>query len=120
MRYIPVQTRLSQKLDTTYVKSCKLGLQSGDEENGSSRQQGAPLQPQKSGIASSLRAADPKDAWEGSDQSPANSTDHQSLLDRSAHDQEALHDQSAVLHQAEMLDNGKIEDPGEDHQGLAE
>ena len=98
-----------------------LGLQEDDEEKGSSRQQGVPLlQPQKSDSASSLRPAYTKDAWEGSDQSAASSTDQQSALHHSAHELAAHGDQSALLHQVETHDNQEYEDLGEDRQDLAE
>ncbi len=98
-----------------------LGLQDGDEEKGSSREQSAPLlQPQKGDSASSLRAAYTKDAWEGSDQSAASSAEQQSAVHYSAHELDAHGDQSALLHQAEMHDNQENEDAGGHRQDLAE
>ena len=97
------------------------GLQEGDEEKGSSRQQGAPLlQPQKGDSASSLRAAYTKDAWEGSDQSPASSREQQPAVHYSVQEPEAHGDQSALLHPAETHENQENEDAGGHRQDLAE
>ena len=93
------------------------GLQEGDEEKGSSRQQGVP---QKGDSASSLRAAYTKDTWEGSDQSADSSTEQQPALHHFGHELDAHGDQSAPLHQAEMHDNQEDEVSGENRQDFAQ
>ena len=93
------------------------GLQEGDEEKGSSRQQGVP---QKGDSASSLRAAYTKDIWEGSDQSADSSTEQQPALHHFGHELDAHGDQSAPLHQAEMHDNQEDEVSGENRQDFAQ
>lgn len=92
------------------------GAQEGDEEKGSSKQQGVP---QKGDSASSLRAAYTKDTWEGSDQSADSSTEQQPALHYSAPELEARGDQSVPLYQAEMHDTRENEDAGENRQDLA-
>ncbi len=95
-------------------------LQEGDEEKGSSRQQGVPLlQPQKGDSASSLREAYTKDAWEGSDQSAGSSTEQQPALHHFGHELDAHGAYSALLQQAETHDNQEREESGEDRQDLA-